>query len=175
VIVWLNGCFGAGKTTTAQLLRDALGGYLFDPEPIGFLLWDVVPDLTEEDFRGFRPWQRLVVEGITALWEERQRPIVVPMSVFDRAHQDGTIGALRRAGLDVRHVVLSVDEAELRRRIEEQVMFPDDPPRDAGVRDFRLEQLPLGLAMHRDPEAAVVDVADRTPEAVGREVVARLV
>jgi hypothetical protein len=39
VIVWLDGAFGAGRTTRAGLLRDALpGARLFDPEYVGFLL-----------------------------------------------------------------------------------------------------------------------------------------
>jgi hypothetical protein len=51
VIIWLNGTFGAGKTTTAaELLTLLPGSRLFDPETVGFMLRpnrvaDALPDL----------------------------------------------------------------------------------------------------------------------------------
>ncbi|MEE3922370.1 hypothetical protein V2I01_41005 [Micromonospora sp. BRA006-A] len=39
MIVWLNGAFGVGKTTTARLLTNALpDARLFDPEFLGSML-----------------------------------------------------------------------------------------------------------------------------------------
>jgi adenylylsulfate kinase-like enzyme len=43
VIVWLNGPFGVGKTTTARALVDVLpGSRLLDPEHVGLLLRDTL-------------------------------------------------------------------------------------------------------------------------------------
>jgi hypothetical protein len=43
VIVWLNGAFGVGKTTTVlQLPALVPGSRLFDPETVGYML-GVVP------------------------------------------------------------------------------------------------------------------------------------
>lgn len=36
--IWINGAFGAGKTTVAEGLTDALPSRLFDPEVIGSLM-----------------------------------------------------------------------------------------------------------------------------------------
>ena len=39
MIVWLNGAFGAGKTSTAKELLQLLpNARLYDPEHVGFLL-----------------------------------------------------------------------------------------------------------------------------------------
>jgi len=39
VIVWLNGTFGSGKTTTALRLPALIpGSRLFDPETVGYML-----------------------------------------------------------------------------------------------------------------------------------------
>ncbi len=39
MIVWINGAFGAGKTTTATLLTEAMpGSLLFDPEDGGGII-----------------------------------------------------------------------------------------------------------------------------------------
>jgi adenylylsulfate kinase-like enzyme len=36
MIVWINGAFGAGKTTTAELVTELLpGAKIFDPEYVG--------------------------------------------------------------------------------------------------------------------------------------------
>ena len=39
MIVWINGAFGSGKTTTAGLVTKRLdGAKLFDPEYVGYML-----------------------------------------------------------------------------------------------------------------------------------------
>jgi hypothetical protein len=39
VIVWLNGTFGCGKTTTAAELRGLIpSSRVFDPETVGYML-----------------------------------------------------------------------------------------------------------------------------------------
>jgi hypothetical protein len=47
MIVWINGAFGSGKTTTAGLLTKRLdGAKLFDPEYVGYLLMSFVESPT---------------------------------------------------------------------------------------------------------------------------------
>ncbi|MEP7025229.1 MAG: hypothetical protein ABJB47_15815 [Actinomycetota bacterium] len=39
MIIWLNGAFGAGKTTTATLLSELVpASRVFDPETVGYML-----------------------------------------------------------------------------------------------------------------------------------------
>jgi adenylylsulfate kinase-like enzyme len=60
MIVWINGAFGAGKTTTADLvIKDLVikrldGERLFDPEYVGYLLMRYVEPPTG-DFQGRPP------------------------------------------------------------------------------------------------------------------------
>ena len=53
VIIWLNGPFGIGKSTTAQaLLRRLPQAVLFDPEPFGAALRSTVANIeTAADFQ----------------------------------------------------------------------------------------------------------------------------
>ncbi|SEC34411.1 hypothetical protein SAMN04489727_3418 [Amycolatopsis tolypomycina] len=44
MIVWLNGTFGAGKTTTAAELARLLGARTFDTEFVGYLLRTAFPE-----------------------------------------------------------------------------------------------------------------------------------
>jgi predicted ABC-type ATPase len=165
-VVWINGCFGAGKTATAEaLVRLRPAHLLVDPELVGFLLWEFDASLRAQDFRELALWRRLVVETIDAL-RERGRPMVVPMCLHTPDHLS-VLTELRARGVTVDHVVLRVEEAELRRRIARQVTDADAAT-DAGSREFRLAQLPAGLTLTADPpaDARVVDTAGLTPDEV---------
>jgi len=56
VIIWLNGPFGIGKsTTTRALLRRLPEAVLFDPEPFGAALRSTVANVeTAADFQDLR-------------------------------------------------------------------------------------------------------------------------
>jgi deoxyadenosine/deoxycytidine kinase len=44
VIIWLNGGFGAGKTTLAEELHRRLPeAVVYDPEDVGLMLWTTIP------------------------------------------------------------------------------------------------------------------------------------
>jgi hypothetical protein len=61
VIIWLNGAFGAGKTTTARRLVGRLEGIRhFDPELVGYLLRATSDDHEFTDFQDLVPWRELV-------------------------------------------------------------------------------------------------------------------
>jgi adenylylsulfate kinase-like enzyme len=60
VIIWLNGTFGAGKTTTAGLLQDRSDRLrLFDPEWVGYMLRANLSDYPVPDFRHWESWRVL--------------------------------------------------------------------------------------------------------------------
>jgi hypothetical protein len=63
VIVWLNGTFGCGKTTTAAELCPLIpSSRLFDPETVGYMLRSNLGDRPVPDFQHRPPWGPLAVE-----------------------------------------------------------------------------------------------------------------
>ena len=73
VIIWLNGTFGAGRTTTARQLAGRLANAQhFDPELEGYLLTGALSDYEFKDFQDLPPWRELVpvftekIAGFTA-------------------------------------------------------------------------------------------------------------
>ncbi len=55
MIVWLNGTFGAGKTTTAAELQTLMpGARVFDPETVGYMLMANLADRPVEAGRPVR-------------------------------------------------------------------------------------------------------------------------
>lgn len=61
MILWLNGAFGVGKTTTAQAIRrHAPEWRLFDAEQVGLLLATNLSGVEFHDFQDLPPWRSLV-------------------------------------------------------------------------------------------------------------------
>ena len=119
MIVWINGPFGAGKSTVAQLLaRRWPDATVFDPEQLGFLLrtW-YPPGAVVDDFQDLSGWRRLVVEAAAGLLRDFGRPLIVPMTLLRPEYFDEIVGALRDEGVDVRHFCLVADRDEVVRRV----------------------------------------------------------
>lgn len=128
MIIWLNGAFGAGKTVTAHELSRRLmttrrtSGLVqvpvCDPEEIGFGLHRFVPPQMRGDFQDEPAWRLGVRQGLARIAATEQYPqIVVPMTLVHPAYVEEIVGGLRRAAIDVRHVVLAARPQTLRRRL----------------------------------------------------------
>ena len=60
MIIWLNGCFGVGKTATANRLYDLIeNSHIYDPEQVGAFLWDNFPPPLKYkgDFQDIELWR----------------------------------------------------------------------------------------------------------------------
>jgi ADP-ribose pyrophosphatase YjhB (NUDIX family)/predicted kinase len=146
VIIWLNGAFGAGKTSTARELAELLpGSTLFEPEQLGTLLRETLPDkrLKEvSDYQELPAWRWLVAETAAALHREAGGVLVIPMTVLRQEYRDEIFGGLAARGLSVRHLLLHIEETILRERIADRETTPDDPEAGEAVRGWYLRQLP---------------------------------
>lgn len=135
MIIWLNGTFGAGKTTTAgelaKLIPDAR---LFDPETVGFFVRYVMPDEPHTDFQDLPPWRPLVAETAAQLLAHWGGTLVVPMTLLREPYAEEIFKGLAGHGVPVRHVLLHAEHDELVRRIEADEV-------EAGARQWRLDHL----------------------------------
>ncbi|MFF4403723.1 NUDIX domain-containing protein [Streptomyces sp. NPDC001262] len=145
MIVWLNGAFGAGKTSTARRLTELIpGSTLYDPEVTGGALRHLLPAqrMAEvADFQDLPVWRRMVVDTAAALLAELGGVLVVPMTLLRQAYRDEIFGGLASRRIRVRHVLLAPEETILRSRIEGRVEFAHDPVRSEAVRQWAREHL----------------------------------
>lgn len=145
VIVWINGAFGAGKTSTARELVDLIpNSTLYDPEVIGAVLRHLLPQkrLAEVgDYQDLPSWRRMVVEGAAALLAEVGGVLVVPMTLLRQEYRDEIFGGLASRRIPVRHVLLTHEETILRGRIAARVEVPDDPEASERCRQWAYEHI----------------------------------
>jgi hypothetical protein len=171
MICWVNGSFGAGKTTlTEELKARCPGALVFDPEEVGFMLRGMVPPAPSGDFQDLPAWRLLVVETGRILVQQYGGLVIAPMTVVDPGYAREIFGGLAAYGVPVRHFFLKVPAARLRERITAQVMHPD-PQRDAEVRQWRLAQVDRCTAAEDAlPDDTVILDGELTPARLAGEV-----
>jgi hypothetical protein len=125
VIIWLNGTFGAGKTTTSALLAALLpDARVFDSEYVGEMLRHVLASEPVGDFQDWPPWRPLVVATARQVLDYVGGTLVVPQTVLVREYWQEIRTGLADAGIGVRHLVLHADRDTLVRRIKDDSIEP---------------------------------------------------
>ncbi|MFC3802463.1 AAA family ATPase [Cohnella sp. GCM10012308] len=119
MIVWINGAFGAGKTTAAyELYRRLPGSIVFDPEEAGYYIRARLPGhLHGDDFQDYPMWRTINREMLAYLAARHEGPIIVPMTVVNERYMDELVGALRSSGIRVDHYALTASRETLLRRL----------------------------------------------------------
>ncbi|MFD4635323.1 NUDIX domain-containing protein [Streptomyces sp. NPDC058284] len=170
MIVWINGTFGAGKTSAARELIELIpNSTLFDPEVIGGALPYLLPPkrLDEvSDCQDLPIWRRLVIDTAAALHAEVGGTLVVPMTLLRQEYRDEIFGGLAARRIPVRHVLLAPDETILRERISGRDVPPDQPDGDLRVRQWSFDHIEPYLAARAawlDADAHRIDTSSLTP------------
>lgn len=169
MIVWINGAFGAGKTSAARELIELIpNSTLFDPEVIGGTLPHLLPPkrLDEvNDYQDLPIWRRLVIDTAAAMHAEVGGVLVVPMTLLRQEYRDEIFGGLAARRISVHHVLLAPDETILRERISGRPV-PQEPDGDLRVRQWafdHVEPFRAARAAWLDGDAHVVDTSVLTP------------
>jgi gluconate kinase len=173
VIIWINGGFGAGKTTLAEELHRRLPtAVVYDPEDVGLMLWKWMPP--NGDFQHLPSWRELVVATALSLRRHHAEMLIVPMSLIRDAYRAEILGGLAEAGEEVLHVFLEVDAGVLRERLNTRVTRPGRDW-DQGAREFGMTSVDeMVAAAARQPGGTLLLRSDRlTPSELADEVLAR--
>jgi gluconate kinase len=164
VIIWLNGTFGVGKTSTAQRLAAMVpDSRVFDPEAVGQMLRGVLVDRPVGDFQDWAAWRSLVAASLIEIARMTGQHVVVPQAVLKREYFDQIFAQLRAAELDVFHVVLDAADTVLRNRIE-----TSDEARE--WRLTHLDEYQDARSWMTDAADYVVDTAASTPPMIARRI-----
>ncbi|MFF1405934.1 NUDIX domain-containing protein [Streptomyces sp. NPDC058294] len=169
-VVWINGAFGAGKTTAARELIELIPhSTLFDPEVIGGALAHLLPPkrLAEVgDFQDLPVWRRLVVDTAAAMLADLGGTLVVPMTLLRQEYRDEIFGGLAARRIAVHHLLLAPAETILRERTAGREIPPDLPDGELRTRQWsygHIEHYRAALASWLTADAHLVDTSALTP------------
>ena len=174
MIIWINGGFGAGKTTlAAELHRRLPDAVVYDPEDVGLMLWKWMPP--NGDFQHLPSWRELVIATALSLRRHHADTLIVPMSLIRDAYRAEILGGLAAAGEEVRHVFLAADAGVLRARLNARMPEPgkewDQFAREVGMTG--VDEIVAAAA--RQPGGTLLLRSDRlSPAGLADEVLASL-
>lgn len=173
MIIWLNGGFGAGKTTLAEQLHRRLPeAIVYDPEDVGLMLWKwMAPN---DDFQDLPSWRELVIATALSLRRHHANTLIVPMALINDAYREEILGGLADAGEQVLHVFLEADASVLRDRLSARVAPAENPQASRSSLDWALSRAEAAtIAAARQPSATLMLRSDRlTPAELADAVLA---
>ena len=118
MILWLNGAFGVGKTTTARAIRERAPTWRsFDPEQVGMLLAANLAWVEFNDFQDLPPWRSLVPAVASEVSEFTGDDLVVVQTVLVREYWDEMQTRFGERQQRVVHVLLDAPAKVLEERI----------------------------------------------------------
>jgi hypothetical protein len=168
VIIWLNGTFGVGKTSTAERLAALVpDSRVLDPETVGQLLRANLGDLPMPDFQDWPAWRPLVAAALIEVARMTGQHVIAPQTVLKREYLDQIFAPLRAAELEVFHVVLDASDAVLRSRI-------DGTDEAKEWRLAHLDEYRTARLWMVESADFVVDTAASTPPQIARRIMAAL-
>ena len=173
VIIWINGGFGAGKTTLAgELHRRLPDAVVYDPEDVGLMLWKWMPP--NDDFQHLPSWRELVVATALSLRRHHADVLIVPMSLIRDDYRAEILGGLADAGEEVLHVFLEVDANVLLERLNARVGIPGNPGANQSARQWAMSRVEAAIvAAARQPSGTLMLRSDiLTPAELADEVLA---
>jgi len=120
MIIWINGAFGAGKTSAAyELHRRIPNSFVYDPENIGgFIRKNIPKELNGGDFQDYVMWRECNYSFLKYLGTEHKGIIIVPMTITNPQYYCEIIGELVKAGVIVKHFILAASKKTLLKRLK---------------------------------------------------------
>jgi len=167
VIVWINGTFGVGKTTTARLVQHAVPKVRFwDPEEVGVMLRTVVSDIVVRDFQDWSAWRDVVVATGHAVVNQTGQDLVAPQTVLQRQYMQQIADGFAAHSLKLFHVLLDAPTECLRERILSDADKMASPWRLEHVADYEVAR-----AWMRDEADLVIDTGTHSAVEAAEQVV----
>ncbi|MCJ8008389.1 AAA family ATPase [Lederbergia wuyishanensis] len=123
MIIWINGTFGSGKSTTAyELHRRIKESHVYDPERFGYVLMRNVPmTIAKSDFQDYPLWREANYKLLKQIAEQYSGILIVPMTLTNEVYFNQIVGRLRVDGIEIKHFTLSATEETIEKRLKKRL------------------------------------------------------
>ena len=117
MIVWINGSFGVGKTSTAELLKNELNNsVIYDPEEIGGFLSNMF-NHEKDDFQDYELWRTLNSDILKYMCSNYEI-VIVPMTITNKEYYDEIVNELITSGVKINHFILNASRDNIIKRLD---------------------------------------------------------
>lgn len=127
MIILINGAFGVGKTSVSEQLHTNLEeSIIFDPEEVGFMLRNILPNNIKKieapsgDFQDFILWRKLFVETAKGLQNQYGKTLIVPMTIRNFEYFTEIMEGLHIVDKEVYHFCLTATKVTIHKRLLER-------------------------------------------------------
>ncbi|WP_312097415.1 AAA family ATPase [Niallia sp.] len=169
MIIWINGTFGSGKTTTAYELEKRVDkAFVFDPERFGYVLMKNIPmSLQKDDFQDFPIWRETNYLLLKQIAIHYDGIIVVPMTITNEEYFHDIISRLQNDQIIVKHVTLMASKTTIKKRLRSRLEGEDSWAYKQA--EARLKQLkrPLFKEHIFTDDLTVEEVLDKIAQVTG--------
>ncbi|GAE34022.1 AAA family ATPase [Halalkalibacter akibai] len=124
MIIMINGAFGVGKTTIANELQKKIANtMIFDPEEVGFMLRNIVPEEIKRleantgDFQDLRLWKELTVEVAARMVNTYNTNLVIPMTIRKPEYLRYIQNGFKKIDKETYHFCLTASEGTIYKRL----------------------------------------------------------
>ncbi|WP_440896963.1 AAA family ATPase [Amphibacillus sp. Q70] len=123
MIIWLNGAFGSGKTSSAfELKRRLPNSFVYDPENIGYFIRKNTPaESHKSDFQDHEEWRSFNYQMLKYISATYDGTIIVPMTITNRRYYDEIVQKLIDDGIPLKHYILYADKVTLLKRLNKRL------------------------------------------------------
>ena len=130
LILWINGAFGSGKTTTAyELNRRIPNSYVYDPENVGYFIRKNAPkQILKDDFQDHAMWREINFSILHTISNEFPGIVIVPMTIINPQYFNEIISKLRSDGVEVNHFTLLANRETLLKRLKSRGDYKNSWP-----------------------------------------------
>ena len=123
MIIWINGAFGSGKTTTAiEIKRRLKGCFLYDPEGIGYFLRKNMPKeiWIGDDFQNEILWRNFNYEIIKNIALKYEGVIIIPMTIYNTQYYEEIVEKIIGLNIRVDHYILGASKETIMKRLKKR-------------------------------------------------------
>jgi len=174
--VIINGSFGVGKTTVANLVCQTLPeSVIYDPEWVGYILrrlpkWITLKGSGTDDYQDIDLWRKSVIAGPRLFQFFVSGPVIVPMTFSHRVYFDEIVAGIRRFDPGLRVFCLRASLATIKKRLVAR-----GTQIEGTEGEWIMRRIVECADIHRDPHfGEPVDTEDHSAREVAEEIVKRL-